>query len=391
MLSRQEQGDLLRSLNLSDLSSLFPVYPLPPWPPPGVHAINTTARPFLLDDLTIQQVESHFTRKIGDYSAYDSFMDFTLVLYTPDLDTFMRKFDDAGETYLPLEWTGESGDTYYSIIKQVPGSQIVLELVSSGAGTVVWSRDVVTRLPDATFSDNNVTSAEPGMLTPLAVSLGSSNITAVADFYHRILQATTSLSSTSTDGEITLRTFKVPATGMHLRVVQRPPEATAGHFKIADLEAAKLRAHTAFSAGSICGFSKWYDNHWCWDQAQISLNTLLEAWQSTGLPFHIWGDGPGSTPNVYGVGPTGDAIQLDGVWTSCTGDCAQAEGNALTSSCMMGNCEASVTSGVCVGHVRDLCPSVNASTCIDCVLFHWDTITSQGCTIADAAFHCTGY
>lgn len=362
-------------------------------PPPGgsggmgIHAINTTARPFLVDDLTIQQLEAHFTDKIGDHSKYDSFMDYTLVLYTPDLDTYMSKFDDAGEAYLPLEWTGESGDTYYSIIKQVPDSQIVLELVSDSkpSTSATWTEDSLVRVPDAAFSDNSCSSTSSGLVTPVVVSKATSNMTAIEDYYTNILQGTNSLTSTS--GLVTLKTFKLSGAAVQIRFVERPATDTSGLFKVADWEEAKLKAFAAYSNGLICGFSKWYDNHFAWDQNDISMNDFADGWDKEGWQYHIWND---PNNNVYAVDPTGDSIQMDASWSSCTGDCADAEGNALSDACMMGNCKASSTSS-CVSKVKDLCDNSDTSTCMDCVMFNWDTITADGCTIADAGYHCTGY
>ena len=40
----------------------------------GIHCVNSTARPFLPEDLSVTELEAYFTEKVGDHSAYDAFM-----------------------------------------------------------------------------------------------------------------------------------------------------------------------------------------------------------------------------------------------------------------------------------------------------------------------------
>lgn len=40
----------------------------------GIHFVNSTARPFLPNDLSTSDLEEYFSAKIGNHSVYDAFM-----------------------------------------------------------------------------------------------------------------------------------------------------------------------------------------------------------------------------------------------------------------------------------------------------------------------------
>mmetsp|Transcript_55908 Transcript_55908/g.110731 ORF Transcript_55908/g.110731 Transcript_55908/m.110731 type:complete len:121 (-) Transcript_55908:157-519(-) len=120
------------------------------------------------------------------------------------------------------------------------------------------------------------------------------------------------------------------------------------------------------------------------------METVVGGLGAGGWPYHQWLE-PSS--NIYAADPTGDAIQVDAVWNDCAANewCAIAEGNALADNCVQGNCMQAATDA-CVASVASLCPSTEDSACMDCVHLNWAVVTNQlGCTIADTAYHCTGY
>merc|ERR1712136_645009 len=88
--------------------------------------------------------------------------------------------------------------------------------------------------------------------------------------------------------------------------------------KVADLEKAKNEAHTMAHEDIFCGVDKWYDNHFAYDQRSSSLDSFKSSFDENGRIYHIFGScSSSSMTNMYVVDPTGEAIQLDGSWTSC--------------------------------------------------------------------------
>ena len=275
-------------------------------------------------------------------------MDFTFVLFAPSLDSYVTAFEAAGEAFLPLSWVGEDGSTkYYSLLKQVPDTQVIFELVSDVApssSNVTFQEDPMVRVAASAFTDNSASSTEEGILTPLCVSKGVSNMSAIDDYYVNIFKATLTLDATvdyaasaaffgdrarGSNGTTTVATvhgYKLEGAPVQLRFVQRDAAFTAGTFTVADWEQAKMRSYAAFATDPGCGFSKWYDNHYAWDQSTYDMETFVPLWEAGGWPWHVWAE-----PNndVYAVDPTGDSIQMDTSWSACSSNewCSSADGN----------------------------------------------------------------
>ena len=148
--------------------------------------------------------------------------DFTFVLYAPSLDSYISAWEAAGEAFLPLTWTGDddASTTYYSIVKQVPNTQVVFELVSASepatlaksgggldTGSLTFLEDPLVRVSASAFTDNGVGPAQSpaasseedgGILTPITVSKATSNMSAIDDYYVNVFKATLALESTAT-------------------------------------------------------------------------------------------------------------------------------------------------------------------------------------------------
>jgi hypothetical protein len=102
----------------------------------------------------------------------------------------------------------------------------------------------------------------------------------------------------------------------------------AGHELVADRRNA--------SANTICGFDKWYDNHYGIDAGESNLTAYKAAFDARGWPYYqAWG-GYGIGPeNLYVVDPTGDALQIDAPW-GAGGAPAGVAGDALQTMCTQG-------------------------------------------------------
>merc|ERR1711988_341556 len=109
---------------------------------------------------------AHFATKLGDMSKFDSFMDYNAVFATTGLQNYKNAFKADGVKYLAGTWTGPTGTEYTSVIVNVPGSQLILELCQKGSLT--YGADeagpvrLEQRLPDSILvaHDERLTSSE---------------------------------------------------------------------------------------------------------------------------------------------------------------------------------------------------------------------------------------
>lgn len=295
--------------------------------------------------------------------------------------------------FIVLRWADDEGHVWYSVIVQVSSSQLVLELVSARRPASVTSilEDDLQRLPASVFAANNVSTASPAILVPLAVSKGASNLDQTSRFY--IEEMLASEVHTSTSGRVTLKAFALQNATLLVRVLERPDSQTLGSFKISDLELAKLSAHEMAHTDDFCGVDKWYDNHFAYDAFfNASLDVYKANFDQHRRVYHIFGDckpskisGPGT--NIYVVDPTGDAVQLDGYWEHCP---EGGSGDALQDPCSQGACSKYLPAARCTTALQAFCHPVKLrnDTCTDCCYLKWKVLQEAGCNNADVVNFC---
>ena len=59
----------------------------------GMHLVNVSNH-VTTGGLTVSEVESEFTKKLGGMSSFDAFMDFNAQYYTSALNTYIKAFED---------------------------------------------------------------------------------------------------------------------------------------------------------------------------------------------------------------------------------------------------------------------------------------------------------
>jgi hypothetical protein len=157
--------------------------------------------------------------------------------------------------------------------------------------------------------DGTITMAA-NRIRPLAVSKATSNMDEIVNFYEKALFAKMEWNVSYADG--TKYTYWNPgfssmADKMQVRFVERKPSWTSGELSVEDLEALKMSGHkmvadtTNSSANIICGFDKWYDNHYSIDGGYTTLDEYVAAFNSyksttgsTGWPYYqAWGGSQG--------------------------------------------------------------------------------------------------
>lgn len=376
------------------------------------HFVNCSARPS--GPTTVSTVERVFTTKLTAAVAakrYDAFFDFSLALWTSSLDSYIAKLEADKVGYLALTWNDETGATYYSVLVHQPGTQSVVELVSSARPSSVPVEELLSagsvRYPSAVFSNMGVsTSSKASLLTPLCVSKATSNLSAIIGFYEGAIfskvfyrQDGAPDNSSSVFLNVGYKSMKGK---MAVRFVERPASATSSLMSVAALEAVKFAGHDIvhdnaknLTANVICGFDKWYDNHYAIDGATASLDDYKAAFDKRGWPYyHAWGGGSGGPENMYVVDPTGDAIQLDSSWKN--GPPPGVSGDALMSLCTQGDCKVAnrPTPDSCTAALAATCPSLGMKydACADCVYAtkNLATLHAASCINADVVSYCVG-
>merc|ERR1712064_179442 len=119
-----------------------------------------------------------------------------------------------------------------------------------------------------------------------------------------------------------------------------------------------------------------------------SLDSFKSSFDENGRIYHIFGScSSSSMTNMYVVDPTGEAIQLDGSWTSCP---SGGSGDALQNACSQGTCSSYTPTSSCSSKLDTLCSSVKQqnNVCTDCIYTRWSTFSSAGCHNADAVNYC---
>jgi hypothetical protein len=256
-------------------------------------------------------------------------------------------------------------------------------------------QDSLARLPASVFTSNNVanlTKAAPSILVPLAVSFMTSDMTITSGFYVKEMMANRSYSSVDPSRHVLLSTYRLHGANILLRFVQRSPASTHGDFKVSDLEKVKVAAHEMAHADMFCGVSKWYDNHFAYDQSAGTLDAFKDRFDANGRKYHIFGDckssskpGPGTNLNVFD--PFGNSIQLDGTWTHCP---VGGSGDSLQNPCSQGKCSSYRPSTSCARAVTARCGDMRSSipACTDCAYTHWHELSQQGCANANVVVFC---
>jgi hypothetical protein len=371
----------------------------------GLHMENVVARPS--GPTSVTEVEAVFQDKMlaaFKHGTYDSFMDFALVFWASDLDVYIDKFQADDVKYLSLKWQTDSGNQKFSIIVHIPHTQVVLELVSTSRPKKASSflDDPTFRYTDRLFSNMNASTViSSKFLRPLAISKGISNMDNLVDFYERALNATTDHRKTYGDGtEIAIFNVNTifgqalgPAGIISVRFVSRPASWTSSSMSVKQLEMAKFAGHDwvhdnkgNLSANCICGFDRWYDNHYAF-QAGL-LDDYKQRLDFRSWPYyHAWG----LHPNLYVVDPSGDAIQLNGFWDTLP---PGAVGDSLSPMCGQGNCKDALppTSHTCSSAMRRVCPGLEEknSPCTQCVyeLSKHQKLRTAGCFNSDMVAYC---
>lgn len=308
----------------------------------GMHMVNVSNH-LWTGGISVQEVEAHFTRKIGNFTEFDAFMDYNVMLYTADLSGYISTFKSDGLDTLTRTWQ-YNDKTWTSVFLHVPNTQLVIELVSDEQldldAEASAHPELEQRAPSAAL---DAVSSVGAVLTSLQVSRAASAATfaKLDDFYVTGMGATLSANTTGTG--FSKKCYLWSGAEVNICFTTRPEDASAGEFSVAEFEDMLNTVHTNFlSKTPYCGVDKWFDNHYAIDSRTTDTAAIIKYIDANSV-LHYCNQGG----LHYAFDPTGWGIQMDLSFSTAPADCSssstlgasvQGTGNP---ACMPGNCGSS--------------------------------------------------
>lgn len=305
----------------------------------GMHLVNVTNH-LTTGGMSTAEVEAQFTAKMGQMTAFDSFMDFNALFYTSDLEGYASVFDADGVPYYSMAWTSDEGSTYTSLIVHVPNTQLVIELTSNNTVALKASsrRPVRIAMPTerrasarALATVAQLGSSSSAIITPLAVNraVSAATMAKLDDFYVTGMGTTKVSDETGANG-YAKKCYLWPTATVDVCFYQRADSATKGSWKVGNFETMLNTVHSNIIVGyPLCGTDKWEDNHYAIDGVSSSdLSKIVSYVEKKDVP-HICTTSWGSTSLHYVFDPTGWGIQIDSRGTSAPSDCSKAFKNLV--------------------------------------------------------------
>jgi hypothetical protein len=321
----------------------------------GLHCVNVSNH-LTTGGLSTAEVEAHFNEKLGDMSAYDSFMDFSVSLYTTDLAQYATKFDKDQVPYYTTTWQSsddEAAQTYTSLIVQAHKSQMILELTSKKSLSVgETSRPVHAAAPSerrlsaralAMIDDLEVKNALTGTsLTTLSVNraVSAAALAKLDDFYLTGMGTKKVSEDIDAANGYTRKCYLWTGAEVDICFTNRDTSATKGDWKVADYENMLNTVHKNIIVGHpYCQVDKWEDNHYAIDSFSADTSKIISYINKNNVPHVCSSSGdrglafpPGMSGLHYIFDPTGWGIQVDLSFSSSPSDCSKVDEMASQSS-----------------------------------------------------------
>lgn len=301
------------------------IAPGPGGPPPGngfgLHLVDVPLH-WTKGGLTTEEVEAHFTSKLGNMKKYDAFMDYNAVFATAALQSLKSKFYADGVKYLAGTWANSKGRQYTSIIVQVPESQLILELVQPVALTYEEDEaepiQLEQRVPDSTLEAQEERWSRQedaaGPFNPFIVSLALNRAISaeanskIEDFYVTGMGATK--THDAEENGVSKKCFLHSGASVNICFTNRPVAATTPDFTVSDFENMLNTVHENVIGGHpYCPMDKWFDNHYAID-SQLQGQKIIR-YVNTHKTYHVCSSTAFGSYTSIIFDPTGWGIQLD--------------------------------------------------------------------------------
>lgn len=223
-----------------------------------------------------------------------------------------------------VEWLPEmaSGCTLSASRTQVPGSQLILELVQKTSleladGEV--SVQMEQRVPDSILSDQDsamsgeaVADTTSDYIVSLVVNRAASAkaMSQLEEFY--VTGMGTTKTHDATENGATKKCFLWPGASVNICFTNRADGETSTSFKVGDFEDMLNSAHqTIIDGHPFCPMDRWFDNHYAIDSQSVDNSKIL-SYVNSKKPFHTCGSDPMRGTGMSAIfDPTGLGIQMD--------------------------------------------------------------------------------
>lgn len=143
--------------------------------------------------INVSELESHFRMRFGDYSKFDQFMDYSVTLFTYDLQPYVDAFKKDNVPFLVAQWdAAQTKDKWYSLFFLSKSSHYVIELTSPREPTVDSKTlpKLEQRMSDDHCEKFLAYGSHPAHVLEISsINRATSNITEINDVYANIFQA----------------------------------------------------------------------------------------------------------------------------------------------------------------------------------------------------------
>jgi len=270
--------------------------------------------------MSVEEIEGVFTSKLGDWSTYDSdanvraWSDYhTQFFKYGGLDSLVSEFQKDGVKFHSGSWT-EDSTTFYSVVFQVPSSQVVLEIWSDSCSTCGSSIFAETRQRQASTLSAKGSSSSSNSFFATQVSRAVDDLDIVIDFYKKSFSLSPTVSETLSDGssyvdfnfgtEVDIRYFK--------RAGQSGAQTTSW------FQSQLVNTSKTYMTGVSACWPIWGDNHFAYDGA-FKTQSVLDGAKSSTFGSYFKPVEAGPAVQAYLLEPSGWQIQLDGMYTAPSG------------------------------------------------------------------------
>jgi hypothetical protein len=312
------------------------------WEGFGFH-ISQAAASKTTGGISVATLEGHFRDRFGDHSKFDQFMDYSVTLFTYDLQPYVDAFKKDSVPFFLAQWdAAQSKDTWYSLFVLSKASHYVFELTSSrqptGGSTTLPKLE--QRMSDEHCAKFRSYGSHPAhVMFPSSINRATSSIKSIENVYANQFEA--KLTHEITEGGVSRRCYNTGGSsedeeGRRLQsgpgmssldqdvcFTQRAGDADKDAiFSVSDFEEMMWAEHAGTIGNNPDSMVDMYtENHYAQPMNSAGMSKLATYFQSND-PYPITKDTrlAYACKQSYIIDPTGWAIQPIGManWPRCT-------------------------------------------------------------------------
>lgn len=306
------------------------------WEGFGIHLPDVTTSE-TTGGLPVADLQEKYASRLGDFTSFDAFMDYSVTFFVYDLEHYVSKFASDEIPHLLGKWTNGSGEEWYSMIFQIPQSTYIIELVSANKPSAEAFEELEQRMSEEHCEKfKQYEDHQAKVLSVSSINRAASDISEVHDVYTSLFKA--NVTHSKVDGDIEKRCYSFLNSASSGLTMPPGPEsmidvdvcftsrksaaAKDAIFSVADHEAMLWAAHAStLDSDPTSMDDKYTDSHYALPMPSEGL-TALASYFSASTPYPI----KNSTRLAYAcmqnyiIDPTGFSIQPEGraSWPGCS-------------------------------------------------------------------------